>query len=156
MTSLEIGRVVDPGAIEIAAGVGRVPEPAHRRIEGPIRRDVQVAALRRRLADMELRHDVLARTAIAVEEDEEGRGLGRVVVRRNMDGHRSIAADDDCRCRWSGDATGALGAVEGETVGAALVAVGAVVAGAGSWLTVALFEHAPSKTADSPSSTRSR
>ena len=82
MTSAEVGDVRNPGAIEVAACVGRIPEPVPTAVERPVRIDVEEAALRCRTSEMEVGIVVLTGRAVAVEDDEEwGRMVGVVSCR---------------------------------------------------------------------------
>ena len=61
MTLAEVGNVRNPGAIEVAAGVGCVPEPVPTAVECPVRIGVEEATLRRRTSEMEVGVVVLTR-----------------------------------------------------------------------------------------------
>ena len=50
----EICHVVDAGSMEVAARVGRIPEPVSVAVERSVRIGVEEAALRRQFAEMEV------------------------------------------------------------------------------------------------------
>ena len=91
----EVGRVVDASLLEVAARVGRIPEPAPVVVQRPIRVDVQVTAPRGLVPQTEVRLVIEAGGAVAMEEDEEWGRMGGVVARRDLDRDGPVAADDD-------------------------------------------------------------
>ena len=117
----EVGRVVDALAVEVAARVGRIPEPVPVVVERPVGVDIQVAALRGELAEMEVEVVFAAGRTVAMEDDEERCRTAGVVARRNDDGHGPITADIDRLLAGRGR--------RGRTDGEAAVDVAAVDAG---------------------------
>jgi len=95
--AVEVGHVVDAGSIEVAARVRRAPEAVPAGVGRAVRIRIQEAALCGRRSDMEVPVVAAPRGAVGVEQDQERRRRAGLIRRRNVDRHRSIAADDDVR-----------------------------------------------------------
>jgi hypothetical protein len=95
---VEVLHVVNAGVVEVAAGVGRVPEeapggPVGRLAEGAVGVRVEEGVLVARGVELEVRFLLVAGDAVAVKHDDQRRGLAGVVARGHV--QRVRARGDD-------------------------------------------------------------